>query len=237
MRRLTHLVLVAAAGIAAAPARAGDDDPLRGFSAARALAFATELSSDAMKGRKTGFEGGALVEDRVREEFGRLGLDPMDRDGDYLEPFSFDAADAGTGFSLAIEGAPLSYRTDFTEVAYGGTGRVTAEVVYVGYGISAPDRGWDDYDGVDAKGRIVLAIRGAPASREAEFEVRAVDRLEGRVRRVARRRGLPHRGRRDPRLGIDDPGAMAPTPTCRRRGCRGPSPTGSSRSADAPSRT
>ena len=186
MRRLLVPVLAAAAALGASPVRAADDDPLQGLTAAHVLEIATELSADAMKGRKTGFDGGTRVEEWMQSAFGRLGLDPMDRDGIYLQTFTFDAADAGTGFAVAIDGAALAYRTDFAELAYGGTGDVTAEVVFVGYGISAGDRGWDDYDGLDVKGKVVLAIRGAPASREGEFDV---ERMIGPKAALAAARG------------------------------------------------
>ena len=78
------------------------------------------------------------------------------------------------------------------DLNYTGTGAVEAEVVFVGYGISAPDRAWDDYDGVDVKGKLVLALRGAPTARDSEF---ALERQIGAkssvaIRRAARAAGL-----------------------------------------------
>jgi hypothetical protein len=144
-------------------------DPLAGISGKRMLELATELSSDGMQGRKTGYEGGARAEDWVAGNFVNIGLDPMDPDGDYLDPFYFPVVHVGAPIGLSVDGKAVEYGPGFTHLLYSGKGAPEAEVVYVGYGISAPDRGWDDYAGLDVKGKIVLAIRGAPEAREGDF--------------------------------------------------------------------
>src|SRR5206468_5602635 len=88
----------------------------------------------------------------------------------YLFPFAFGATEVLPPIALAVGGGePAEYGPDYVDLLYTGSGKVEAEVVFVGFGIVAKDRGWDDYDGVDVKGKVVLAIRGAPKSREAEF--------------------------------------------------------------------
>jgi hypothetical protein len=61
-----------------------------------------------------------------------------------------------------------SYPDEFIPGSTSGSGEVTAEVVYVGYGITAPELNYDDYAGVDVKGRIVLVEREVPVSDEAD---------------------------------------------------------------------
>jgi hypothetical protein len=155
------------------PAHAEDppaaEDFLAGFSGAQALTYAKELAADGMKGRRTAFEGGRLAEAWMASELSVLGLDPMDRDGTYQAPFDFSATAVTPPIGLAVDGQAVEYGKDYVDLLYTGTGKVEAEVVFVGYGISAKDRGWDDYDGVDVKGKVVLALRGAPTARETEF--------------------------------------------------------------------
>ena len=189
MRR-TALALLAVAALALAaplPIRAeGEDDPLAGLSAAKALETVKVLAAPATKGRRTGTDGGRFAEDWVQSVMGELALDPMDGEGIYLHTFTYGAKDVVAPIAVSIDGKALAYRTDFTELTYTGDGTVEAEVVFVGYGISAKDRGWDDYDGVDVKGKVVLAIRGAPTSREGDF---AQERLIGWKSAFAASRG------------------------------------------------
>lgn len=165
---LLGLVLAVAAPVART-VHADDDDPLAGLSGAKALEYAKELSSDAMKGRKTGTEGGRLAESWVQSVMGRIGLDPMDGDGLYLQAFSFPATDVVAPIHLAVDGKEATYGADYAHLLYAGDGTVEADVVFVGYGIVAKERDWDDYEGIDVKGKAVLAVRGAPAGRDGDF--------------------------------------------------------------------
>jgi len=70
---------------------------------------------------------------------------------------------------LTVGSKKLTYASDYFDLTYTGSGTVEAEAVFVGYGISRPDLGWDDYAGLDVKGKIVVAIRGAPRARAAAF--------------------------------------------------------------------
>ena len=69
---------------------------------------------------------------------------------------------------LSVNGAEVRkyyrYEDEFIPGGTSGSGEVTAEVVYVGYGVTAPDLGYDDYAGVDVKGKILLMEREAPVS-------------------------------------------------------------------------
>jgi hypothetical protein len=170
-RRATLVLAASLVCAAGTPSRAWaeDDDPLAGLSGEKALAYAKELAVDGMRGRKSGGPGGRMAEEWAQSLMGRLGLDPMDREGIYLQAFRFPATDVVAPIGLTVEGEPVAYRTDFVDLLFSGDGVAEAEVVFVGYGISAPDRAWDDYAGVDVSGKVVLAIRGAPARREAEF--------------------------------------------------------------------
>lgn len=133
-------------------------------------AMVVELASDDMRGRKTGFEGGRLVENWVVERMGNYGLHPADAGGAYLEPFRFPAANTKAPIHVALGGRPLRYGDDYYDLIYGGGGSVEAPIVFVGYGIHRPDLGWNDYAAVDVKGKVVMAIRGAPPGLGPRFQ-------------------------------------------------------------------
>ena len=177
MRRLVLPFFTAAlcAALALAPAATADDheafvkEHLDGLSGASALELVKELADDKMKGRKTAFEGGALVENWMLGKMSEFGLHPADAGGTYLEPFTFGAANTSKPINLTVGGKKLTYGKDYFDLTYTGTGKVDAEAVFVGYGIERPDLGWDDYAGMDVKGKVVVAIRGAPAAFSTSF--------------------------------------------------------------------
>ena len=169
MRRIATLSMFLFFGAGAARVRADGDDPLKGLSGARALEFAKELSSDAMQGRRSGITSGRRAEDWVVGKLGNMGVTPMDPDGTYTTAFSFGTSLVTPPIGLKVGDKAAEYGTGFVDLLYTGAGTVEAEVVFVGYGISAKERGLDDYAGIDVKGKVVLAIRGAPPARESEF--------------------------------------------------------------------
>lgn len=151
------------------PAWAQEDDPLAGLSGVAARDLAAELSSDAMQGRKTGLPSARRHEDWVAQQMGDMGLHPKDPAGTYLDPFRFLVTHTHAA-SLSAAGKELAFGTGFVDLSFSGSGEVEAEVVFVGYGISRPDLGWDDYAGADVKGKVVLALRGAPGARAAQLQ-------------------------------------------------------------------
>ena len=156
------------------PVRAEEDgigDALDGLSGAKALELVRELAADEMKGRRTGFEGGALVENWLLGKFSEFGLHPADAGGTYLEPFTFGATEVKAPIALAIGEKPLRYGSDYVDLSYTGSGTIAGTAVFVGYGIHRPDLGWDDYADLDVRGKVVVAIRGAPSARASEFPV------------------------------------------------------------------
>lgn len=170
-RRLQALLAVAlcAGLLRGGPCAAGEDDPLAGLSGDAARALAAELSSDAMQGRKTGLPSARRHEDWVAQQMGDMGLHPKDPAGTYLDPFRFLVTHTSAA-SLSVGGKALAFGPGFVDLSFSGSGEVEAEVVFVGYGISRPDLGWDDYAGADVKGKVVLALRGAPKARAAQLQ-------------------------------------------------------------------
>ncbi len=121
------------------------------------------LADPDLDGRLAGADGYRRAADAMAARFAELGLEPGTAGG-YLQPVALEANRLGA-VSFAIEDGvdrELQPGRDFAARGFSGAGRVTAPVVFAGYGLSLPERGWDDYAGLDATGKIVLAIKDAP---------------------------------------------------------------------------
>ena len=143
------------------------------------------LADDLLEGRGTGTRGHEIAAKFMASEFEAMGLEPAGENGTYFQtvPLRSIRVDEGrTTMSLARGGKEQSllFREDF--VTAGDPGRtetsVEAPVVYVGFGVTAPDGNYDDYAGVDAKGKIVAYSFGAPprfqATMRAHYSATAV---------------------------------------------------------------
>jgi microsomal dipeptidase-like Zn-dependent dipeptidase len=130
-----------------------------------ALSYVEYLASDALKGRDTGTPGYEKAVRYVAEHYEKWGLEPAGDNGTYVQEFPF----AYHQYQFEIPQLVIEKRAfyaqdrDFSVPRYTGGGKVEAEVVFVGYGISDPDRGLDEYAGLNVRNKIVLAMRGAPS--------------------------------------------------------------------------
>ncbi|HXH15131.1 MAG TPA: M28 family metallopeptidase [Sphingomonas sp.] len=127
------------------------------------------LASDAMKGREAGSPEFDIAAQYVAAQFYAAGLRPGGDAAGYLQTVplvSYKAASKGD-FVWTGRGAaqPLVFGQDYVPSANGAKAEtsVSAPVVFVGYGIDAPQYGQDDYKGVDVRGKIVAYFGGAPA--------------------------------------------------------------------------
>jgi hypothetical protein len=127
------------------------------------------LADDLLEGRATGTRGHEIAASFMASEFESMGLEPAGENGTYFQsvPLRSIRLDEGhTTLSIA-RGAKeerLIFRKDFISVADPGRTdtSVEAPVVYVGFGVTAPEQGYDDYAGVETKGKVVAYIFGAP---------------------------------------------------------------------------
>jgi len=130
------------------------------------------LADDALEGRATGSRGYDLAAKYVRARFQAEGLTSGTKDGKYFQNVALRRAEVEPNASnLALEANGktnhLTYNKDFIlmDTHLHTTGSVLAPVVFVGYGITAPELGYDDYAGVDVHGKIVAVFFfEAPAS-------------------------------------------------------------------------
>lgn len=123
------------------------------------------LSSDAMAGRRPGTPGYDAATEYLIREARAMGLAPGGVDGSYLQPITFRTArldPVSTSFEVGSDALVLE--ADFTvspRVLATGTD-LRAPLVFVGFGISAPELGYDDFAEIDVAGKLAVAVEGAP---------------------------------------------------------------------------
>ena len=129
------------------------------------------LASDAFEGRQPGTRGFAKASAYVQDKLKAYGLKPAGGNGSYVQPLLFKkgiVTGEASSFTLTTGAAsqPLVYGLDFLLYPwfYGPTSAVSAPLVFVGYGIYAPELSYDDYGGIDVKGKIAVFLGQAPAS-------------------------------------------------------------------------
>jgi Zn-dependent M28 family amino/carboxypeptidase len=134
------------------------------------------LSHDLLEGRGTGQRGGDIAAEYIATQFAQYGLKPAGDNGSYLQkvPLVGITTLAETQFTLQPkQGAAMNLKPLDEYVAYDQTQQpqsdVDAEIVYVGYGIEAPEYNWDDYKGMDVRGKVLLMLVNEPPSDDVKF--------------------------------------------------------------------
>ena len=150
--------------------RAVADEPAPSpeITAAELLAHVRTLASDEFEGRGTGTPGEERATDYVAERFRELGLEPPGEGQGFFQPVEMPGAfRAKPGCRLSLEGAgeplDLALEREWLPLSASADGEAEGEIVFAGYGIRAPELKYDDYEGLDAKGKIVVVFRNAPA--------------------------------------------------------------------------
>jgi Zn-dependent M28 family amino/carboxypeptidase len=144
------------------------------------------LAGDLLEGRGIGTRGGRLAAAYMEAVFRAAGLRPGDPQG-FLQPVPMVAftPDPDATITISTEDSTLRFAAgeDFAIVNTGDAGGVLeAEPLFVGYAISAPGEGWDDYKGVDVRGRLLVAFVNEPGRDDpARFGGRALT-IHGRWR-------------------------------------------------------
>ncbi len=135
------------------------------------------LASDLLEGRGPGTRGGQLAAEYIATQFALAGARPAGENGTYFQKVPLMAVHTEvdkTSFTLVpASGAPihLKYGDDYLTKDQTGapTADIDAPIVFVGYGIDAPEYHWNDYAGVDVKGKILLVIVNQPPSNDDHF--------------------------------------------------------------------
>src|SRR5579863_6132134 len=131
------------------------------------------LADDLLEGRGTGTRGHEIAAKFMASEFEAMGLEPAGDGGSYFQNVRLRAIEPDRGsttLSLWRGGKEqvLIFGQDFISLVDPGRAEVSVEapVVYVGFGVTAPEQSYDDYAGIVAKGKIVAIVPGAPSSFE-----------------------------------------------------------------------
>lgn len=134
------------------------------------------LASDLLEGRGTGQRGGDVAAAYIAAQFEIAGLKPAGENGTYMQKVPLNGVTAQPESSLKISGAngepiQLKYLDDFVAnpLSQNAEENISGPLVFVGYGITAPEFGWNDYAGIDAHGKIVLALVNDPPSTDPKF--------------------------------------------------------------------
>jgi Zn-dependent M28 family amino/carboxypeptidase len=184
--RTTWLTAAAAAALGAALAAQGARphagsgpalDEIRGEHIAAHLKF---LSHDLLEGRAPSTRGGTLAAEYLATQLALLGFEPGGDAGTYFQNVPIVESVVDDSFTLQVKGGPaFKYRTDV--VAFSGLQQPTVpfdgEVVFVGHGIVAPEFKWNDYEGVDMKGKIALVMVNDPPAPSSEPQLFGGDAL------------------------------------------------------------
>jgi Zn-dependent M28 family amino/carboxypeptidase len=144
------------------------DDALRNMTADSLAAHIKRLASDEFEGRAPGTRGERLTITYLAEEFKRLGLAPGNPDGTYFQRVPLVGSTVDPSVELVFRAGPSKRTLRFGDDFVAWTRRVTetsaidAEMVFVGYGVTAPEFNWDDFKDVDVKGKVIVMLINDP---------------------------------------------------------------------------
>jgi Zn-dependent M28 family amino/carboxypeptidase len=135
------------------------------------------LSLDLLEGRGPGTRGDSLAAEYIATQFALSALQPAGENGSYFQRvplYAVHTDEEKTKFALVPaggQGVDLAYGTEIVSKDQTGqsTADIDAPIVFVGYGINAPEFQWNDYEGVDIKGKIALVIVNEPPSTDEKF--------------------------------------------------------------------
>ncbi|MEA3042569.1 MAG: hypothetical protein QOH47_407 [Sphingomonadales bacterium] len=182
----TVLAGLAALSLSAAGLAQRADAPAPAFSADAFRAHVTFLADDLLEGRDTGSRGHEIAARYVATQFAALGLRPGAGDS-WLQRIDFVRIANDPGTTLTVGGRTFAQGRDMAARAGVETEPVALEapLVFAGYGLDMPSHGFDDYRGLDVRGRIVVVLSGTPAQIPSDVAAH----LNGDKRRTAAARG------------------------------------------------
>jgi hypothetical protein len=133
------------------------------------LEFATELSAEKYKGRLSGSPEYLQAAEWCASKFKEWGVQPANN-GSYFQYFPNEYSEVFSEGSVTYSNGPdekinLKFPVDYYPGSNSSSGTVSGNLVYVGYGITAPELGYDDYENVDVKGKIIVMESGIPYSK------------------------------------------------------------------------
>ena len=168
---LSTIALVSAAQKPKTPAASalGPATPaLEAIAADSVMSHIKTLSSDEFEGRAPASRGEELSINYIADQFKKLGLEPGNTDGTYFQKVPLAGIttkqDAELKVKVGAKEMKLKYKDDFVArtVRLIERGGFDSDLVFVGYGVVAPEYGWDDYKDVDVRGKVLLMLVNDP---------------------------------------------------------------------------
>ncbi len=134
------------------------------------------LAHDLLEGRGTGQRGGDIAAEYIASQFALNGLKPLGANGTYMQkvPLVGVTTQPESSFTLVPAGGePMKLVFKDQWVAYneslGDRATINADIIWMGYGITAPEYQWDDYKDIDVRGKVLLMLVSEPPSDDEKF--------------------------------------------------------------------
>ncbi|HEV2905487.1 MAG TPA: M28 family metallopeptidase [Pyrinomonadaceae bacterium] len=140
------------------------------------------LSADEYEGRGPGTKGEELTVKYLTDQFQRLGLKPGNPDGTYVQkvPLAGFTGQPTASFTSGDKKIDLKFPEDYVAVSrrFVPQSKVeNSDMVFVGYGVVAPEYGWDDYKGLDVRGKTIVMLINDPAVPDANDASKLDDKI------------------------------------------------------------
>ena len=142
----------------------------RGVSGEVMRAHLEFLADDALEGRAPGTRGGLIAAKYVAAQFERLGLAPAGDDSSYFHKVPVISLTPDPQATIIAKGeTPLEFKKDYVlwSMHDDSVVSVAGDLVFAGYGIVAPEYHWNDYEGLDVKGKVVVVLVNTPGLRDS----------------------------------------------------------------------
>lgn len=129
------------------------------------------LASDSMKGRNTPSPELDKAADYIANEFAAMGIQKVN--GSYFQNIPFctknlDVNNCKLSITLGNESKKFNLKTDYTPFENTADASIKSDIVFAGYGITAPEYNYDDYKNIDVKGKIVFVLKHEPGEKDAK---------------------------------------------------------------------
>jgi len=142
-----------------------------GISGERIRAHVKFLSSDLLEGRGVGARGGDLATEYIASQFALVGAKPSGDAGTYFQNLTLVGVNPQPTSTLKAGSTTFRWLDDFVGVTYQQKSDASfdGDAIFVGHGIVAPEYHWDDYAGIDVKGKVVVLFTNEPPSDDPKF--------------------------------------------------------------------
>jgi len=131
------------------------------------------LGHDLLEGRGVGTRGIQIAQEYMATQFAVNGIEPAGKDGSYFQPVPFAKVRALPSSQCVLSKGQKRLNLKFSDEFLffpGGLEKpvnISGELVFTGYGITAPEYNWDDYKNIDVAGKIALVLMGEPSSKDS----------------------------------------------------------------------